>query len=223
MKHKKQRKALAGTEQSIAGTPAYCPECRQFVGRGYPHCSSCREVAEEPIRLAWESCLLAHQIAPGRPAEQELASQILANAAEYWWSEVEAALRLTGCPTCGGPLGYGAPACADCWSSSDMYWGKDVEFADDGTMLRNEHALRVVLRGLGQEKRHSRASLDGWRLYLPFLLRDIEHGPGREKRDVSHAQAIAAWIKAGRSQELFRCQSIEEMYALTRAGRPHIS
>lgn len=100
-----------------------------------------------------------------------------------------------------------------------MFWGQDGELATDGTLLRNEHALRVVLRGLAQEKRHSQASLDGWRLYLPFLLRNVSQGPGREKKDVNYAQAISAWIKAGRGQELFQCQSIEEMYELTRGGR----
>ena len=212
-------KTLAQPERSSAFTPATCLECGEFVGRGYPHCSSCREIAERPIRTAWQELLQARDIAAGSPAELELAATILEQPTEYWWSEVEAAMRLTPCSTCGGPLGYGSPECADCWSGSDMFWGKDGEFAEDGTLTRNEHALRVVLRGLAQEKRHSQASLDGWRLYIPFLLRNISQGPGIERNDTTYAQTISAWIKAGRGQELFRCSSIEEMYAITRGGR----
>jgi hypothetical protein len=84
-------------------------------------------------------------------------------------------------------------------------------------ILRNEHALRVVMRGLGQAHRHSQASLEGWRLYLPFLLSGPQ--PGSTRNDVQHAQAINAWIKAGRGQELARCQSVAEMYEMTRRGR----
>jgi hypothetical protein len=227
MKNKKKTKKSAKTThkaftqpgQSSGQAPAICPECKEFIGRSYPHCSSCREVAEKPIRTAWQELLQAQDIVPGTLAELELAATILEQSAEYWWGEVEAAMRLTRCSTCGGPLGYGSPECAHCWSSSDMFWGKDGEIAADGTLIRNEHALRVVLRGLGQEKRHSQASLEGWRLYIPFLLRNISQGPGRERNDVSYAQAISAWIKAGRGHELFHCQSIEEMYAMTRGGR----
>lgn len=212
-------KAPAQMSPSTEQAPEICSECGEFIGRSYPHCSTCRDVAEAPIRIAWQELLQARDIAPGTPAERELAATILEQPAEYWWSEVEAAMRLTACSTCGGPLGYGSPECAHCWSSSDMFWGKDGELAADGTLVRNEHALRVVLRGLAQEKRHSQASLEGWRLYIPFLLRNIAQGPGRERHDVSYAQAISAWIKAGRGHELFHCQSVEEMYAITRSGR----
>jgi hypothetical protein len=227
MKHKKKAqksaktppKAVAQSGASSGQAPSICPECKEFIGRSYPHCSTCREVAETPVRTAWQGLLQARGIAPGTLEERKLAATILEQPAEYWWSEVEAAMRLTSCSTCGGPLGYGSPECVNCWSSSDMFWGKDGELAANGTLLRNEHALRVVLRGLGQEKRHSQASLDGWRLYLPFLLRNISQGPGKERNDVSYAQAISAWIKAGRGHELFHCQSIEEMYTITRRGR----
>jgi hypothetical protein len=212
-------KAFAQPGQSSGQAPVTCSECREFIGRNYPHCSGCREVADKPIKMAWQELLQIHNIAPGTPAELELAATVLEQPAEYWWSEVEAAMWLTRCSICGGPLGYGLPECTNCWSSSDMFWGKDGEFAADGTLMRNEHAFRVVLRGLGQEKHHSQASLEGWRLYLPFLLRNISQGPGRERNDVRYAQVISAWIKAGRGHELFRCQSIEEMYAITRDGR----
>jgi hypothetical protein len=177
-------------------------------------------VAEQPIRTAWLALLQTRQVAPDSPAELELARVVLENSSAYWWSEVEAAMRLTPCAACGGPLGYGEPTCEACWWSSDMLWGRDLVYAPDGTLVRNEHALRVVLRGLAQEKRHSAASLEGWRLYLPFLLQlDSRRGPGTEKQDTAYAQAISAWIKAGRGHELLACQSIDEMYALTRQGR----
>lgn len=212
-------KAFKQPEKSSSQAPVTCPMCSEFIGRSYPHCSFCREVAEKPIKLAWQELLQAQDILPGTPAELELATTVLEQPTEYWWSEVEAAIRLMHCPTCGGPLGYGSPECTDCWSSSDMLWGKDVESTTDGILVRNEHTLRVVLRGLGQEKRHSQASLEGWRLYIPFLLRNISQGPGREKTDVTYAQAILAWIKAGRGHELLHCHSVEEMYAITRNGR----
>lgn len=225
MKHKKRATRIAGPagtklEPSSGSAPALCPQCQEFLGRNYPHCAHCRETTEQPIQAAWQTLLQAQQITPGTPEERELAATVLLHSPEYWWDEVEAAMRLTPCATCGGPLGYGKPECMQCWSDSNMFWGKDVEYTSDGRLSRNEHALRVVLRGLGQEKRHSQASLTGWRLFLPFLLHaDLQHAPGTEKKDVAYAQAINAWIKAGRGHELFKCQSIEEMYALTRQGR----
>ena len=205
------------TTQSSIPTPEKCPQCHEFIGRNYPHCPSCRNAAEQPIKSAWQTLLQAQHITPGTPTEQQLAATVLAHSDQYWWSEVEAAMRLTPCPSCNGPLGYGSPTCVECISSSDMLWGKDLDIAHGGTIRRNEHALRVILRGLGQSHRHSQASIDGWRLYLPFVLRGSH--PGSTQNDVRHAQAIRAWINAGRSHELFNCNSIEEMYALTRRGR----
>src|SRR5579859_5729436 len=163
------------------------------------------------------SALARSAIAPGTIAERELAAAILAHSDQYWWSEVEMAMRLTPCPACGGLLGYGSPDCVECISSSDMLWGKDLDFASDGTLRRNEHALRVMLRGLGQSHRHSQASIEGWRLFLPFVL----HGrqPNGSRDDIRYAQTISAWIKSGRGHELSNCHSIEEMYAITRRGR----
>lgn len=207
-------------EAAGSNTPTRCPLCHEFAGRGYPRCAACQEVAEQPIRAAWRTLLQTRQVMPDSPAEAVLAATVLENSPEYWWSEVEAAMRLTPCTVCGGPLGYGEPTCEQCWWSSDMLWGRDVEYAQDGELVRNEHALRVVLRGLAQEKRHSSASLEGWRLYLPFLLQlDSRQGPGLEYKDTAYAQTISAWIKAGRGHELLACQSIAEMYALTRRGR----
>ena len=205
------------TAQSSASGPEKCPQCHEFIGCNYPHCPSCRETAEQPIKTAWQALLHTKGIAPNTTDEQQLAATVLAHSDEYWWSEVEAAMRLTPCPSCNGPLGYGSPTCAECISSSDMLWGKDLDIAPDGKVRRNEHALRVMLRGLGQSHRHSQASIDGWRLYLPFVLSGSH--PGSTPNDVRHAQAIGAWIKAGRGRELFNCNSIEEMYALTRQGR----
>jgi hypothetical protein len=211
------RKSSQKHAQHSASTPEFCPQCQEFVGRNYPQCLHCREVAEQPIKASWQALLRVQNIVPGTPPERELASTILADSDHYWWSEVEASMRLTPCPSCGGPLGYGLPDCADCISSSDMLWGKDFDFAQDGTPHRNEHALRVILRGLGQSHRHSPASIEGWRLFLPFILRGPQ--PGGTRSEIRYAQAISAWIKAGRGHELANCRSIEEMYAVTRRGR----
>jgi len=186
------RKSSRQTVQPSAPSLEICPQCQEFVGRNYPHCAYCREVAEQPIKAAWQALLHTQDIDQGTPSEQKLAATVLAQSDKYWWSEVEAAMRLTLCPSCSGPLGYGSPTCAECISSSDMLWGKDLDIAPDGTMRRNEHALRVILRGLGQSHRHSQASIEGWRLYLPFVLRGSH--PGSTKYDVRYAQAISAWI-----------------------------
>lgn len=98
-----------------------------------------------------------------------------------------------------------------------MLWGRDLEVAPEGTILRNEHAMRVIIRGLGQSHRHSAASIEGWRLFLPFLLRGPQ--PGATRDDRRYAQAINAWFKAGRGHELAACCTLEEMYAITRRGR----
>ncbi|HEU5230105.1 MAG TPA: hypothetical protein VFU49_19960 [Ktedonobacteraceae bacterium] len=194
-----------------------CPQCQQFLGRSYPYCTTCREIVERPIKASWQTLLHAQNIAPATPAEQKLVMIVLDQSDEYWWSEVEAAMRLTSCPACRGSLGYGASDCKECIWRSDMLWGRDLEVAPEGTILRNEHAMRVIIRGLGQSHRHSAASIEGWRLYLPFLL----HGPqpGATKDDRRYAQAINAWIKSGRGHELAACHTIEEMYEITRRGR----
>lgn len=216
MARKAKQKSVQHT-QDAAPAIEICHQCREFVGRNYPECLYCREIAEEPIKVAWQTLLHAQHIAPGTTAERELAANVLAHSDRYWWSEVEAAMRLTPCPSCGGPLGYGSPHCEACMSSSDMLWGRDLDYAPDGALRRNEHAQRVILRGLGQSYRYSAASIEGWRLFLPFLL----HGanPGSSRNDVRYAQAIRAWINAGRGHELANCRSIEEMYAITRRGR----
>ncbi len=217
MARKSTHKPVEQHTEDAAPIIEICRECQEFVGRNYPHCPRCREVAEEPVRTAWQAILHAQNIAPGTTAERELAAAILAHSDRYWWSEVEGAMLLTPCSSCGGPLGYGSPDCEACISSSDMLWGRDLDYAPNGTLRRNEHALRVILRGLGQSHRHSAASVEGWRLYLPFLLRG-QH-PGSSRDDIRYAQAISAWIKAGRGHELAHCRSIEEMYAITRRGR----
>jgi hypothetical protein len=211
------RKASPQTAQPSTPSVEVCPQCQEFVGRNYPHCAPCRKVIEQPIKAAWLALLHTQNIAPATLSERQLAAHILAQSDEYWWSEVEAAMRLTPCPSCSGPLGYGATPCAECIWSSDMLWGKDLEVSPEGTIRRNEHALRVILRGLGQSYRHSQVSIEGWRLCLPFLL----HGPqpGGTRNDRRYAQAINAWIKAGRGHELATCHSIEEMYNVTRQGR----
>jgi hypothetical protein len=211
------RKSSPKPTQQSASTLEICPQCQTFVGRNYPECPHCREVVEQPIKTAWQALLHTHNIEPNTDQERELAATILADSDQYWWSEVEAAMRRTSCPTCGGPLGYGSPDCTDCISRSDMLWGRDLEFAPDGTLSRNEHARRVMIRGLGQSHRHSAASLEGWRLYLPFLLSGPQ--PGGTRDDVRYAQTISAWIKAGRGHELASCRSIAEMYEITRQGR----
>src|SRR5690348_12729588 len=112
-------KSSQQTAKSSALTPEKCPQCHELIGRNYPRCSSCHEAAEQPIKAAWQTLLQAQGIASGTSSEQQLASTVLAHHDAYWWSEVEAAMRLTSCPSCNGPLGYGSPTCAECISSSD--------------------------------------------------------------------------------------------------------
>jgi hypothetical protein len=59
---------------------------------------------EQPIKAAWLALLQAQNIAPATLAEQQLAATVLAQSDEYWWSEVEAAMRLTLCLSCHGLL-----------------------------------------------------------------------------------------------------------------------
>ena len=205
------------TPQPTAHSVEICPQCQQFLGRSYPHCTTCCAIVERPIKAAWQALLHAQNITPATPAEQKLATTVLDQSDEYWWSEIEAAMRLTSCPACSGPLGYGASDCNECIWRSDMLWGRDLEVSPEGTILRNEHAMRVIIRGLGQSHRHSAASIEGWRLFLPFLLRGPQ--PGATRDDRRYAQAINAWIKACRGHELAACRTIEEMYAITRRGR----
>ena len=89
MGHKSSQKRA----QHSAPAVEFCPQCRAFVGRNYPQCLYCREVAEQPIKACWQALLRAQNIAPNTSSERELAATILAESDHYWWSEVEAALR----------------------------------------------------------------------------------------------------------------------------------
>src|SRR6266567_2551044 len=89
------RKSSQKHAQHSALTVELCPQCQAFVGRNYPQCLHCREVAEQQIKASWQALLRVQNIAPGTPPERELAATILADSDHYWWSEVEAAMRLT--------------------------------------------------------------------------------------------------------------------------------
>jgi hypothetical protein len=91
------RKASPQTSQPSTPSVQVCPQCQEFVGRSYPHCAACREVIEQPIKAACLALLHAQNIAPATLSEQQLAAHVLAQSEEYWWSEVEAAMRLTSC------------------------------------------------------------------------------------------------------------------------------
>ena len=218
MGHKKAQKPMRKTEAQT-NTLAACPQCHEFTGRNFPGCQECREPVEKIIRSAWEALLAGQRIAAGSEQEQEMVDRVLEHSEQYWWSEVEAAMRMTPCPACNGPLGYGMPGCEECVSRSDMLWGRDLEYTEDGGVQKNEHAMRVTLRGLGQAHRHSQFSIEGWRLGLPLLLQNKNIDPTAPQTQVKQIQAVGAWIKAGRGKELMHCQSFAEMYEVTRQGR----
>src|SRR5689334_13742415 len=108
------RKSSQQSEQHAHHSVESCPQCQQFLGRSYPQCTNCRAIVEWPIKAAWQALLHAQNIAPATPTEQELATTVLGQSDVYWWSEVEAAMRLAFCPACHGPLGYGVPDCNEC-------------------------------------------------------------------------------------------------------------
>src|SRR5579859_7590128 len=108
------RKSSQKDAQHPAPTIEICPQCQVFVGRNYPQCLHCREVVDQRIKASWQALLRAQNIAPGTIAERELVAAILAHSDQYWWSEVEMAMRLTPCPACGGSLGYSSPDCVEC-------------------------------------------------------------------------------------------------------------
>lgn len=218
MGHKKvQRRVQESPEQSRR--LEICARCRHFLGRNYPHCTGCQKPVEQIIQTVWQALLAEQKVVAGTAQEQELVASVLAHSEDYWWSEVEAAMQLSTCPACQGTLGYGQQDCLECISRSDMLWGRDLEFAADSTLLKNEHALRVTMRGLRQSHRYSSASLEGWHLFLPFLLQRKNEDPTTSPTLVRQVQAVRAWINAGRGQELAECQSFKEMYEITRKGR----
>lgn len=218
MVHKKKQKGSQGPRER-ANILERCSQCHEFVGRNFPECPECRRPVERLIQAAWEALRDALDISAGSQQEQALAETVLAHSEQYWWSEVEAAMRMARCPACAGVLGYGESGCEECVSRSDMLWGRDLEYAEDGSVQRNEHALRVTLRGLSQAHRHSKFSIEGWRLGLPLLLQNKDMDPTAPQAQVKQIQAVGAWIKAGRGHELMNCQSFAEMYEITRLGR----
>lgn len=50
MARKATHKAAQRHTQDSAPAVEICPQCHEFVGRNYPQCEHCREVAEEPIK-----------------------------------------------------------------------------------------------------------------------------------------------------------------------------
>lgn len=217
---RKKTRSHASASQPQERILKVCAQCQDFLGRNVPQCQACREVVERMIQVVWADLLRTRGIPTGSQQECELAATVLEHSEQYWWSEVEAAMQLTRCPACGGPLGYGTPGCEECVSRSDMLWGRDLEYAADGSLQKNEHAMRVALRGLGQAHRHSQFSLDGWRLCLPLWLQNKGNNVLTMTREqMQQVQAIGAWMRTGRGQELMCCQSFAEMYAITRQGR----
>src|SRR5260221_13922604 len=78
------RKASPQTAQPSMLSVEVCPQCQEFVGRSYPHCAACRDVAEQPIKPAWLALLQARNIAQATLPEHQLPAPGLAQRNRAW-------------------------------------------------------------------------------------------------------------------------------------------
>lgn len=185
-----------------------CAACGGFVGRGYPNCLVCYEAVEGLWLADWAALLEAEGVAPGGDDEVLLAWVIVEEVGRHPWTLADLALTRVRCRSCGHELGGGPPACAACTLAFGNLWAPEHETG--ATM--NEHALRVGRLVARHPHRYSAAVATGWRLSLPLLL------TGALPSTVE-AQALKAWVNAGRGDELIGYRTFAEAYAHTRSGR----
>ena len=185
-----------------------CAECGGFVGRGYPECPLCYEAVEGLWLADWAALLEAEGVASGSDDEALLAWVIVEEVGRHPWTLTDLALTRVRCRSCGHELGGGPTDCADCALAFGNLWAPEHEAG--ATM--NEHALRVGRLVARHPHRYSAATATGWRLSLPLLL------TGALPSTVE-AQALKAWINAGRADELSGYRTFAEAYAHTRSGR----
>lgn len=167
-----------------------CSTCGEQLGWSYPDCQNCREAVDRIWRADWEALLEAEEIVPGSEDEALLARVALAESERHPWTIVDIAMSLVRCDACGAELGGGPAACAECAFAFGNLWAYDIEAGGQGTMTRDEHALRVGRWVLRYPHRYNEAVVFGWRLAMPRLLTGA-------LPTTRQAQALRARINAG--------------------------
>ena len=185
-----------------------CDACGGLVGRGYPDCPVCYEAVEGLWLADWAALLAAEGITPGGDDETTLVRVIIEETGRHPWTIADLALTHVRCRTCGEELGGGPPGCAECTLAFGNLWAPEHEAG--ATM--NEHALRVARLVARHPHRYSAGLAAGWRLSLPLVLAGM-------LPSTAEAQALKAWVDAGRGDELVGYRTFAEAYAHTRAGR----
>ena len=198
----------AGRRVPRPAAVAPCPACGDLLGRGYPRCPACHEAVEGLWLADWAALLAEEGVAPGGDDEAILARVIVAEGAQHPWTIADLALTRARCQTCGRELGGGPTSCAECALAFGNLWAPEHEAG--ATM--NEHALRVGRLVARHAHRYSAGLAAGWRLSLPLLLVGM-------LPSTVEAQALKAWVDAGRGDELLGYRTFAAAYAHTRRGR----
>jgi hypothetical protein len=159
------------------------------LGAGYADCPLCHEAIERYWLADWRALLERERVQAGSDDERVLAQVVLAEYEQHPWTEMDVAMSLLRCETCGSELGERYRDCREC----GMAFGASV-LAEFGATA-NERALHIGRWVLRYPQRHSANVVAGWRLTMPRILTGW-------LPTTQGAQRAAAMIKAGRLHEV---------------------
>ena len=184
---------------------AYCLECGELAGRGYPWCGDCVAAVDGFWLADWQALVAETDV-----CEPDLAERVLAgDIGEYPWTCVDWAMTAIDCPACADPLSEGPVGCVLCRIADETRWAWEhlacADSADPAdSITANEHALREARVVLRAPHRHRATIVLTWRLSLPFLLTGEVAGRFR-------APWLSAYLRAGRYDELAAAGSYTQL------------
>jgi hypothetical protein len=182
-------KPVGGRRVARPGTVELCTRCGEALGASYADCRLCHEVIERYWLADWQALLERERVPAGTQDEQVLAQLVLAEYEQHPWTEIDIAMSLLRCETCGSELGERYRDCVEC----GMAFGASL-LAEFGASP-NEHTLHIGRWVLRYPQRHSANAVAGWRLTMPRILTGW-------LPTTQGAQRAAALIKAGRLHEV---------------------
>ena len=182
-------KPVGGRRLPRPKTVARCAQCGEALGASYTDCPLCHDAIERYWLADWHALLEHERVRPGSDDERVLAQVVLAEYERHAWTEMDIAMSLLRCGTCGEELGERYSDCAEC----GMAFGSSI-LAEFGA-TPNEHALHIGRWVLRYPHRHSANAVAGWRLTMPRVLTGwLPTTPG--------AQRVGHMIKQGRMDEV---------------------
>ena len=157
-------KPIGGRRAARPKTVEPCAHCGEALGASYAECPLCRYAVERYWMADWKALLERERVTAGTLDAQMLAQVVLAEYERHAWTELDVAMSLLRCESCGCELGERYSDCAEC----GMSFGSSI-LAEFGATA-NEHALHIGRWVLRYPQRHSANSVAGWRLTMPRIL-----------------------------------------------------